>query len=128
MSNILCAPLYRFITFNTLIQYIIIETRSLTKQIKDKKDHENKLREDLRRDATKLTELEKRIEEMTKEMERQRVAIDEHNKQYYECKKKKDQEQSARKWVFNSYFTSLSVTIDEPNNQKKEIKESKNQG
>lgn len=69
----------------------------MSKQIKDKKDHEGKLREDLRRDAVKLTELEKRIEEMTKEMERQRVAIDEHNKQYYECKKRKDQEQSARK-------------------------------
>lgn len=71
--------------------------RSLNKQLKDKKDHESKLREDLRRDASKLTELEKKIEETTKEMERQRIAIDEHNKQYYECKKKKDQEQSTRK-------------------------------
>lgn len=51
----------------------------------------------MRHDGVKLTELEKKIEETTKEMERQRIAIDEHNKQYYECKKKKDQEQSARK-------------------------------
>ncbi|VVC99705.1 unnamed protein product [Leptidea sinapis] len=77
-------------------KWIEKELKSLNKQIKDKKDHETKLRDDLRRDATKLTELEKRIEELTKEMERQRVAIDEHNKQYYECKKRKDQEQCTR--------------------------------
>ncbi|KAH9640664.1 hypothetical protein HF086_010542 [Spodoptera exigua] len=82
-------------------RWIEKELKSLNKQIKDKKDHETKLRDDLRRDATKLTELEKRIEETTKEMERQRVAIDEHNKQYYECKKRKDQEQSARNFNIN---------------------------
>ncbi|KAF9799978.1 hypothetical protein SFRURICE_000990 [Spodoptera frugiperda] len=91
-------------------RWIEKELKSLNKQIKDKKDHETKLRDDLRRDATKLTELEKRIEETTKEMERQRVAIDEHNKQYYECKKRKDQEQSARNELWRKE-TSLTQNL-----------------
>lgn len=77
--------------------YILIPFRSLNKQIKDKKDHEVKLRDDLKRDALKLSELEKRLTETTADMERQREAINEHNKQYYECKKTKDQAQSSRK-------------------------------
>ncbi|XP_013173489.1 PREDICTED: structural maintenance of chromosomes protein 3 [Papilio xuthus] len=86
-------------------RWIEKELKSLNKQIKDKKDHENKLKEDLRRDATKLTELQKRIEDTTKEMERQRIAIDEHNKQYYECKKRKDQEQSTRNELWRKETT-----------------------
>lgn len=44
-------------------------------------------------------------------MERQRVAIDEHNKQYYECKKRKDQEQSARKLVDLSFYFVCYVFV-----------------
>ena len=36
-------------------------------------------------------------QEMTSEMEHHRVNIDEHNKTFYEMKKKKDQLQSERK-------------------------------
>lgn len=71
--------------------------RSLNKQLKDKREHRDKLTEDLKRDATKQVELEKKIEKETAEMERQRVCIDEHNKQYYELKKQKDQYQATRK-------------------------------
>ena len=39
------------------------------------------------------------IQEQTAELERQRVAIDEYNKQYYELKKDKDTYQSNRKLV-----------------------------
>lgn len=39
------------------------------------------------------------LQEQTAELERQRGAIDEYNKQHYEHKKNKDQYQSARKWV-----------------------------
>lgn len=77
-------------------RWIQNELKSLNKQLKDKKDHKDKLTEDLKRDAAKQVELEKRIEKETAEMERQRVYIDEHNKQYYELKKQKDQYQTTR--------------------------------
>lgn len=71
--------------------------RSLNKQLNDKKEHAKRLKDDLKRDAAKQVELTKKIEEQTQEMERQRVCIDEHNKQCYELKKSKDQYQTTRK-------------------------------
>ena len=71
--------------------------KQLTKQIKDKQEHYTKIKEDLKRDREKQAILEKKIEEHTKEMERQRASIDEHNKQYYEMNKAKDQCQAVRK-------------------------------
>lgn len=76
---------------------LLNQYRSLNKQIKDKKEHRDKLIEDLKRDAANQIELNKKIEEQTQEMERQRVCIDDHNKQCYELKKNKDQFQTTRK-------------------------------
>uniref|UniRef100_A0A6B2ELJ6 Structural maintenance of chromosomes protein n=1 Tax=Phlebotomus kandelakii TaxID=1109342 RepID=A0A6B2ELJ6_9DIPT len=77
-------------------KWIQNELKSLNKQIKDKIAHQNKLTEDLKRDATKQKELEKKIEDHGSEVEQLRLQIDEHNKQYYELKKKKDQYQATR--------------------------------
>lgn len=77
-------------------RWIQNELKSLNKQIKDKKEHREKLADDLKRDAAKAVELEKKIEKETAEMERQRLCIDEHNKQFYELKKQKDQLQAQR--------------------------------
>lgn len=81
-------------------KWIQNELKSLSKQIKDKITHQNKLTDDLKRDAQKQTELEEKIEEHTAVMEQMRGEIDEHNKQYYELKKKKDTSQNARKYVY----------------------------
>lgn len=78
-------------------KWIQNELKSLSKQIKDKIAHQSKLSEDLKRDANKQTELEKKIEEHTAEIEQMRTQIDEYNKQYYELKKKKDTLQASRK-------------------------------
>ncbi|KAJ2951152.1 hypothetical protein O0L34_g5544 [Tuta absoluta] len=91
-------------------RWIEKELKSLNKQIKDKKDHEVKLREDLKRDGVKVAELEARLEELSRECERQRLAIDDHNKHYYECKKKKDQEQSTRNELWRKE-TSLTQNL-----------------
>ncbi|XP_022912891.1 structural maintenance of chromosomes protein 3 [Onthophagus taurus] len=77
-------------------RWIQNELKSLNKQIKDKKDHRDKLSEDLKKDAAKQVELKRKIEEQTQETERQRICIDEHNKQSYELKKSKDQHQTTR--------------------------------
>ncbi|KAK5649967.1 hypothetical protein RI129_000996 [Pyrocoelia pectoralis] len=77
-------------------RWIQNELKSLNKQLKDKREHRDRLTEDLKRDAAKQVELSKKIEEQTQEMERQRVCIDEHNKQCYELKKNKDQYQTTR--------------------------------
>lgn len=71
--------------------------RSLNKQLKDKREHIDKLTDDLKRDATKQVELTRKIEEQTQELERQRLFIDDHNKHCYELKKKKDEYQTIRK-------------------------------
>ncbi|XP_015518087.1 structural maintenance of chromosomes protein 3 [Neodiprion pinetum] len=78
-------------------KWIQDELKQLTKQIKDKQDHQAKISEDLKRDAEKQIALEKKIEDHTREMERQRASIDEHNKQYYDLTKAKDQCQATRK-------------------------------
>jgi structural maintenance of chromosome 3 (chondroitin sulfate proteoglycan 6) len=69
----------------------------LNKQIKDKEEHEKKITEDLKRDEEKRASLEKKIQEYTREMECQKASIDEHNKQYYDLNKSKDQCQATRK-------------------------------
>ncbi|XP_043271531.1 structural maintenance of chromosomes protein 3 [Venturia canescens] len=78
-------------------EWIKNELKQLTKQIKDKQEHQAKIKEDLKRDSDKQVMLEKKIAEYTVEMERQRALIDEHNKQYYEMNKAKDQCQATRK-------------------------------
>lgn len=88
-------------------KWIQNELKSLSKQIKDKITHQNKLTEDLKRDAAKQSELEKKIEEHTSGMEAMRGEIDEHNKQYYELKKKKDTSQTARKYVIIIILTQI---------------------
>ncbi|XP_039283231.1 structural maintenance of chromosomes protein 3 [Nilaparvata lugens] len=93
-------------------QWIQKELKSLNKQIKDKTDHKEKLAGDLKRDGEKPIQLEKKIEEQTAELERQRHAIDEYNKQYYEHKKKKDSNQSDRNELWrkeNQLQQSLSL-------------------
>ncbi|KAJ8930744.1 hypothetical protein NQ314_016416 [Rhamnusium bicolor] len=77
-------------------RWIQQELKSLNKQLKDKKDHRDKLEADLKRDAAKTIELTKKIEEQSQELERQKNCIDEHNKQCYELKKNKDQYQATR--------------------------------
>ncbi|KAF0312854.1 Structural maintenance of chromosomes protein 3 [Amphibalanus amphitrite] len=77
-------------------QWIQKELRSLNKQIKDKKEQIDRLSEDLTKDAEKKVQLERRIEEMTGEMDRYRLSIDDHNKGFYDMKKRKDQLQSER--------------------------------
>lgn len=42
--------------------YDLFNFRSLNKQIKDKKEHRDKLAEDMKRDAEKQVQLEKKIE------------------------------------------------------------------
>ncbi|XP_053978821.1 structural maintenance of chromosomes protein 3 [Hylaeus anthracinus] len=78
-------------------KWIQNELKQLTKQIKDKEEHQRKISEDLKKDAEKQIILERKIEEHTREMEQQRSSIDEHNKQYYELTKLKDQCQATRK-------------------------------
>ncbi|THK32939.1 structural maintenance of chromosomes protein 3 [Diachasma alloeum] len=78
-------------------KWIQNELKQLTKQIRDKEEHQKKISEDLKKDAEKQKDLEKKIEEYTKEMEKQRASIDEHNKHYYELTKQKDACQAQRK-------------------------------
>lgn len=78
-------------------KWIQNELRQLTKQIRDKEEHQKKISDDLKRDADKQVTLEKKIGEHTREMERQRTSIDDHNKQYYDLTKSKDQCQANRK-------------------------------
>ncbi|XP_030767643.1 structural maintenance of chromosomes protein 3-like [Sitophilus oryzae] len=78
-------------------RWIQNELKSLSKQLKDKRDHRDKLEADLKRDAQKTIDLQKKIEEQSQELERQKNYIDEYNKQCYELKKNKDQFQTTRK-------------------------------
>lgn len=78
-------------------KWIQNELKSLSKQIKDKITHQNKLSDDLKRDAAKQLELERKIEQMTAEMDQMQEQIGVHNKQYYDLKKKKDTLQASRK-------------------------------
>ncbi|XP_065216528.1 structural maintenance of chromosomes protein 3 [Planococcus citri] len=77
-------------------QWIQKELRSLNKQIKDKTEHRDKLDAELKKDMANKKRLNEQIEAQTAELERQRAAIDDYNKQYYEHKKNKDSYQSQR--------------------------------
>lgn len=96
-------------------QWIQKELRSLTKQIKDKTDHKEKLTEDLKKDAERLIELENLVHTNSTELEKQRTAIDEYNKRYYELKKNKDQYQSQRNelWRKESTLQQTYSTLKE---------------
>lgn len=83
-------------------KWIQSELKSLSKQIKDKITHQNKMMEDSNRDTERQTELEKKIEEHTAELESMRAQIDEFNKESYELKKKKDELQAARQYVLSN--------------------------
>lgn len=63
----------------------------------------------MKRDAEKQITLEKKIEEHTREMEQQRASIDEHNKQYYELTKSKDQCQATRKEQFVHHIVLFAL-------------------
>ncbi|KAL7027749.1 hypothetical protein ACKWTF_005564 [Chironomus riparius] len=91
-------------------KWIQNELKSLAKQIKDKISHQNKLTEDLKRDAVKQQELEKKIEDSAGGMDQLRQQIDEHNKNFYELKKKKDHEQSIRNDLWRQE-TQLTQTL-----------------
>lgn len=77
-------------------EWIKKELKSLNKQLKDKADQIDRLTEDLKRDAKRKEELDKKIEEATSEQDNFRTNIDDHNKGFYEQKKRKDLLQSER--------------------------------
>ncbi|KAF4526025.1 hypothetical protein B566_EDAN000818 [Ephemera danica] len=72
------------------------ELRSLQKALKDKREQIDRLTEELRKDSEKKISLEKRIEEQNNDMEKYRQHIDDHNKGFYDFKKRKDLLQSER--------------------------------
>lgn len=72
------------------------ELRTLKKNISEKKQQIERLKEDLKYDAKRKQDLENRIEELTKELENNRSSIDNQNKLYYDMKKKKDTLQNER--------------------------------
>merc|ERR1712241_62536 len=77
-------------------EWIKKELKSLNKQIKDKTEQIAKLDSDLKKDKKRKVELEKRVEEVTGDQDNFRSHIDDHNKGFYELKKKKDSLQSER--------------------------------
>lgn len=98
-------------------KWIQNELKSLNRQIKDKIGHQSKLTDDLKKDAQKQKELEKKIEDHAVEIEQLRIQIDEHNKQYYEHKKKKDQLQTQR----NELWREETKKTQELSSQKDEL-------
>jgi len=70
--------------------------KSLNKQIKDKTEQIAKLTQDLEREAKRKVELDKKIDEATGEQDNFRTHIDDHNKGFYELKKRKDNLQTER--------------------------------
>lgn len=86
----------QFATKNDRDKWIQTELKSLNKQIKDKREHRDKLTEDLSQDGIKRTQLEAKIDQQTIEMDRQRTCIDELNKSFYDLKKQKDHFQNTR--------------------------------
>jgi len=72
------------------------ELKSLNKQITDKGGQIEKLGQDLKREASRKVELDKKIDEATGEQDSFRTHIDDHNKGFYELKKKKDLLQTER--------------------------------
>ncbi|XP_055303831.1 structural maintenance of chromosomes protein 3 [Sitodiplosis mosellana] len=91
-------------------KWIQTELKSLAKQIKDKITHQNKLQDDLKRDAAKQAELEKKIEEHMAEVESMRAQIDQFYKESYELKKKKDALQATRNELWRKE-TQMTQTL-----------------
>jgi len=78
------------------------ELKSLSKAIREKNEQIERLQEDLKRDGGKRVQLEKKIEEMTSDMETHRVNIDENNKVFYDMKKRKDTLQTERSGLWRN--------------------------
>merc|ERR1712036_19729 len=64
-------------------EWIKKELKSLNKQIKDKGQQIERLAEDLKRDAKRKVELEKKVEEATGDQDNFRSHIDDHDKGFY---------------------------------------------
>ncbi|KAK8741259.1 hypothetical protein OTU49_002582 [Cherax quadricarinatus] len=77
-------------------QWIQKELRSIERAMGEKKDQIRRLDEEINRDGERNKELEKRLQELSTDTENYRQSIDEHNKVFYEMKKRKDQLQSER--------------------------------
>ncbi|KAK4336958.1 hypothetical protein RND71_043408 [Anisodus tanguticus] len=76
--------------------WIQSELRILKKNIHEKKAQIERFKDDLKNDSKRKQDLENRIEELTKEIENNRISIDNQNKLYYDMKKKKDSLQNER--------------------------------
>ncbi|RWS27390.1 structural maintenance of chromosomes protein 3-like protein 2, partial [Leptotrombidium deliense] len=79
--------------------WIQSELKALKRNISDKKQQIERLRQDLSQDAKRREELEAKIDELTKELENNRSSIDNQNKTFYDMKKRKDTLQNERKSV-----------------------------
>ncbi|XP_063586329.1 structural maintenance of chromosomes protein 3-like [Penaeus indicus] len=77
-------------------QWIQKELRSLNKAVKSKQDQIQRLEDEISRDSERRVQLDKKVEELSADTEDYRQSIDEHNKVFYEMKKRKDQLQSER--------------------------------
>ncbi|XP_063841630.1 LOW QUALITY PROTEIN: structural maintenance of chromosomes protein 3-like [Scylla paramamosain] len=77
-------------------QWIQKELRSLNKAVKSKQDQIQRLEDEIVRDSERRTQLVSKVEELSTDTENYRQSIDEHNKVFYEMKKRKDQLQSER--------------------------------
>merc|ERR1719244_1426672 len=77
-------------------QWIQKELRSIERAMSEKKDQIRRLDEEILRDGERNRDLEKRLQELSTDTENYRQSIDEHNKVFYEMKKRKDQLQSER--------------------------------
>lgn len=91
------------------------ELKSLRKNINDKKQQISRLKDDLARDARRKGELEKKIEELTQELDNNRSSIDTQNKTFYDMKKKKDNLQNERNdlWRQENMMQSSLNTLNE---------------
>ncbi|XP_022671008.1 structural maintenance of chromosomes protein 3-like [Varroa destructor] len=77
-------------------KWIQKELKSLQKAIRDKREQIDRLQDEAQRDAAKKVMLEKKVDELTKELENHRDNIDGQNKSYYDMKKRKDTLQTER--------------------------------
>ena len=68
----------------------------MNKAVKSKNETITRLTEELKRDIERKEQQDQHIEGLSRDTESYRTSIDEHNKQFYEMKKTKDQLQSER--------------------------------
>ncbi|CAN7999301.1 unnamed protein product, partial [Ixodes pacificus] len=75
----------------------------------------DKLQEDTQRDAEKKVMLERKIDELTRELENHRISIDSQNKSFYEMKKRKDTLQGERNelWRHENALQQNLATLKE---------------